>query len=109
MLIDPQGPVDLVLEQISSSETVVASSLHGLITADAYGIPCIWAAARYKFVGTGDFKYQDYQSSRAAGLNSPLAYEQIAALKPSDVSKLATTAGRPIAEWQNDLIKAFPF
>lgn len=38
-VIDVLSPVETVIEQISESKLVVSSSLHGLIMADAFGVP----------------------------------------------------------------------
>lgn len=56
-VIDPTRPWDAVIDAILSCEFVVASSLHGLIVADAFGVPC----APVRFSPTEhDFKYHDY-------------------------------------------------
>jgi len=56
-LIDPTQRWDLVIDEILSCETIVASSLHGLIVADAFGIP----SAQVRFSDAEpDFKYIDY-------------------------------------------------
>ncbi|MCZ8368421.1 MAG: polysaccharide pyruvyl transferase family protein [Porphyrobacter sp.] len=61
-VIDPTARWDTVIDAILSCEFVVASSLHGLIIADAFGVPCTQ-------VRLGplehDFKYEDYH--RGAG------------------------------------------
>lgn len=56
-VIDPTGRWDTVIDNILSCEFVVASSLHGLIVADAFGVPC----AHVRLSSTEpDFKYNDY-------------------------------------------------
>lgn len=56
-VIDPTQRWDAVIDEILSCEFVVASSLHGLIVADAFGVPC----AQVRFSSTEhDFKYSDY-------------------------------------------------
>ncbi len=50
--------IEGTIRQILSCRRIVTSSLHGLIIADAYGIPSAWVAS-----GTpkgGEFKYFDY-------------------------------------------------
>ncbi|MDD5406934.1 MAG: polysaccharide pyruvyl transferase family protein [Sulfurovaceae bacterium] len=51
-----------ILRQISSSEIVISSSLHGLICADSFGIPNIRLKTSQELKG-GDFKFNDYYSS----------------------------------------------
>lgn len=56
-IIDPFLPVRDFIDAICYSSTIISSSLHGLIVADAYGIPNAWL--KY-----GDeFKFRDYYST----------------------------------------------
>ena len=49
-----------VIDQIVQSKLIVSSSLHGVILADAYGVPSVW----YRGIGKEiDFKYKDYYAS----------------------------------------------
>jgi pyruvyltransferase len=59
--LDPESFVDELL----SCEVILSSSLHGLILADAYGIPNKWVFFSDKVTG-GYFKYQDYYSTTDA-------------------------------------------
>lgn len=62
--IDPTGrPEDVVL-QIAKCKRIITSSLHGVIVADAYGIPRrteLFPNAESEAEG-GDFKFRDYAS-----------------------------------------------
>ena len=49
-----------VITQIVSCKKVVTSSLHGIILAEAYGVPAVWYRGLMKEV---DFKYLDYYYS----------------------------------------------
>lgn len=51
-----------IINRICECETVVSSSLHGLIVSDAYGIPNMWIEANVHIHG-GKFKYLDYFSA----------------------------------------------
>lgn len=57
--IDITLPWKKVIEEIKSCEKIISSSLHGIICAEAYGIPAQWAKYSDKIIG-GQFKYQDY-------------------------------------------------
>ena len=59
LLIDIQGPINRVVDQINSCRMIASSSLHGIIASDAYGVPSSWIKFTDKIVG-GDFKYYDY-------------------------------------------------
>lgn len=61
-LIDPAQPPDQVIAEIARCKRVISSSLHGLIIADAYGIPRqaeLFPQAAHE---GGDFKFRDYAS-----------------------------------------------
>ena len=63
-IIDVLAPLEQVLGDIASCRRIVSSSLHGLVTADAFGIPSCYAV----FNGGRDvegegFKYADYASA----------------------------------------------
>lgn len=57
--IDIQADWQTVINEVLSCEKIIASSLHGIICAEAYGIPAQWAVYSDKIRG-GDLKYQDY-------------------------------------------------
>ena len=107
-LVDPIGPVKKVLSQIDGSELVVASSLHGLISADSFGIPCVWIKTALPLAGDATFKYLDYASSRGRPFNVPLDYAQLTGMSDAEITSLATVAGREMSAWQDELIRAFP-
>lgn len=61
-LIDPGLPPWQVVEEIAACETVLSQSLHGLIVADALGVPNVWVAPSSDMVGDR-FKFDDYFST----------------------------------------------
>jgi pyruvyltransferase len=58
-IIDIEADWKTVVEEILSCKKIVSSSLHGIICAEAYGIPAVWATYSEWIIG-GEMKYQDY-------------------------------------------------
>ena len=56
-----------IIQEILSCELIISSSLHGIVCAEAYGIPAIWAKYSNKIIG-GDFKFQDYFLGTGRGI-----------------------------------------
>lgn len=61
-IIDPGWPLPRYLEELRSCETILSSSLHGIIFAHSYGIPASWIRLSNRVVGDG-FKFRDYFKS----------------------------------------------
>ncbi len=63
-MIDVLAPVDEVNRDIASCRRILSSSLHGIVTADAFGIPSAYAVFEGgRSVEGGGFKYADYSSA----------------------------------------------
>jgi pyruvyltransferase len=57
--IDIQADWQTVVKEIKSCKKIISSSLHGIVIAEAYGIPAEWEVLSDKLIG-GEFKFQDY-------------------------------------------------
>jgi hypothetical protein len=63
-IINVLDPVDQVLAEIASCRRIASSSLHGLITADAFDIPnCQLVFSHGRELEGAGFKYEDYASA----------------------------------------------
>jgi hypothetical protein len=71
-----RGPT-AVLGEIAACDFVLSTSLHGLITADAFGIPAAWARREPDLWG-GRFKFLDYESAVTPGSTREIVLENAA-------------------------------
>ena len=61
-LISPLDPPTKVITRIAQCKRIISSSLHGIVVADAYGIPRQAELFPQASIEGGDFKYRDYAS-----------------------------------------------
>lgn len=108
-IVHPDAPPLDVISRIASAETVVSSSLHGLIVADALGKPAVWAQCANGLFGNSTFKFQDHARARQQAFNNPLPYSRLIELTSGQLSELMTSPKRNIDEWSEALIRSFPF
>lgn len=62
-VIHPSGDPLTVLKEIGACHRIVTSSLHGMIVADAFGIPRRVEYTPKMDKDGGDFKFRDYSAS----------------------------------------------
>ena len=74
-VIDVESGIEEFVQQVKSCHTILSSSLHGLICADAYGIPNVWIKISDRVIG-GDFKFRDYRLSIGAPDPVPVIIEE---------------------------------
>ncbi len=83
LLIDPRADAEEVCLKIASCAHVFASSLHGLIMADAYGVPNTWIEPK----GQSWLKYLDYAASIGrSDMIAPKSFTQAAGTKSTPIT-----------------------
>ena len=94
--LNPRGDVVERIRAIASAERVIASSLHGIVIAEAYGVPAVLVASAIE----RRFKYEDYYGGTGRSLPTVASDWR---------SALNTPAGIPIDDWDPQaLLQAFP-
>lgn len=106
--IDITGGIFDVVDQVASCDEILSSSLHGLVCAEAYGVPSRWVQVSDRPAGDG-FKYHDFYSSIGKRSDPPPTIESAA-----DWSRLAGTSEPPVASDRlekitRELLAACPF
>lgn len=61
-LIDVQRDLESVIDDIVNTSVCISTSLHGIIIAQAYGIPWIWLEIKDNNLKGDDFKFNDFFS-----------------------------------------------
>jgi pyruvyltransferase len=100
-VIDVSRPWREVVDAVTACDVVISSSLHGIIVAEAYGIPTAWLVATDRIIG-GRFKFWDYYLSCDREPPEPTTWSEglLAALNRAE-------PGRPpsgdalVAAWQD--------
>lgn len=78
-VIDVHQRAAAAIRRIAPARAVVTTSLHGLITADAYGIPAVWTMLDPP-LGGGDFKFRDYEAAVTPGRTRFRAFQDVGTL-----------------------------
>ena len=88
-----------VIKEILASSIVYTSSLHGIILAEAYGIPAVFFRGLSKTV---DFKYLDYYYSTGR-------HDVILSNSFEDALKVSPPPLPDLSKLQEDLLNSFPY
>lgn len=100
-LVNPKAAVEDVVAAITGAEVVVASSLHGIVIAEAFGLP----AVRVVSSSEPDFKYRDYYEGTGRELTEA-APDVETAMRWAEAGRLDRT---PLRHWDAEaLVRAFP-
>lgn len=111
-VINPGRPPWDVINDIVSCDEVFSCSLHGLILADAYGVPNHWVGWSHPRLASTDnaFKYQDYYSAfgerrepyRLSEVRGWKAADPVDALKLEQARTHLKEAATLLQRWQED-------
>jgi pyruvyltransferase len=95
-LLNPRAPLRTVLRTIADSRLVVGSSLHGIIVAEALGVP----ARAIRSPGEGQAKYADYLTATGRDADAEIA---------ETLDEALGRGGAPAPEWDPlPLLRSFP-
>ncbi len=102
-IIDVQKDMESVVDSISSSTVCVSTSLHGLIIAQAYGIPWVWPEVVDNNLAGNDFKFKDFFSTLD---KSQVSHVRVGMedIKDIDFKAIAEKATLPDKLYSEDLI-----
>ncbi len=105
-VIDPAGEPVEVVRRIARCAYVLSSSLHGLVVADACGVPSDWLEPWGQHAHAA-LKFHDYAASVGRALGAPLSVADI----PARINRPlphAIRGGAGITEAQHALRETFP-
>lgn len=103
-IIDVLGDLLYFVRMIKSCDVILSSSLHGLVCADAYGVPSVWMRLSNEITG-GSFKFRDYLLTTGRDPEEPIVIDESA--KPLVLAEQATPA--PYLPDLGKLILSCPF
>jgi hypothetical protein len=103
-IVDVRSDVRSVVEELAGAKAVVSSSLHGLIIAQAYGVPWVWLDVTDHKLGGGDFKFEDFFSCLDREKVSRVQIDKDE-LRTLDLAKLAESASLPVLHIDLSLLR----
>jgi pyruvyltransferase len=102
-MINVQSEWREVVERIAACRAILSSSLHGLIVAEAYGIPAVWIRAGDSVVGEG-FKFRDYYLATDREPPAPLGWNKALKAGPRHLTTPPQLNVDPLLRaWPEDL------
>lgn len=106
LIINVKEPVLDVIEKISQCEIVISTSLHGLIVADSFGIPNVWARTDNILLGD-DYKFKDYYS--VYDIDNPKFINLTKYYDLNTIKEIIDDYNRPhIEDIKNNIFTSFP-
>ncbi len=102
-IIDVQQDVEKVVKDIVSSAVCISTSLHGLIIAQAYGVPWVWLEICDNNLVGDEFKFLDFFSTieEKEVVHVKVSESEIGGMDFFEISKLAKL---PSSKYKSELI-----
>ena len=97
--LDTEILAQKVIDEITESNLVISSSLHGIIIAEAYGVPAIWL--HNNECSQDAFKFLDYYYSMGRKPIKASSIEEALLMKNDYVPDFS--------DLQHNLIESFPY
>lgn len=95
------GDAKRIIQEICESKIIISSALHGIIVAEAYGVPAVWL----KSPNLDEFKYLDWFLSTNRKESDIYS---ISSLEEFDRMKVLFPPTNKIKKMQHDLLNTFP-
>lgn len=102
-VIDVHRTAARTVREIAACEAIVTTSLHGLITADAFGIPAVWTTLEPSLSG-GTFKFEDYEAVVTPDASRYVPFDP--RMQLSELVELAEPAPSATVEKTSDALEA---
>lgn len=108
-VLDVGDPAEVFFAHMAACDAIASTSLHGLIFAEALGLPSLWLEASDRVLGAG-FKFADWFSTCKAPQTAPVHVERFAS--PSGIAahceprEAAIDAEALVAALRPDVVEA---
>ncbi|OTG96171.1 polysaccharide pyruvyl transferase family protein [Acinetobacter sp. ANC 3832] len=93
-LIKVGDPLLNVIDQIVNSDICISTSLHGLIVAQAYGVPWVWLTVAENKLEGDNFKFEDFFSTLHEQQEIANYHLELAEITEENVLKISSLARR---------------
>lgn len=108
-ILDVQEDPKAVVDQIAGAAVCISTSLHGLIVAQAYGVPYVWLHENANPLSGTNFKFDDFFTTLRER-PAECAVASLWGLTADDLVVIASQATLPkLAVSLDDLLAAFPW
>ena len=102
--------IENFIDELASCESIFSSSLHGVIVAQAYGIPAQWITVKDSPINDDqNFKFEDYFLGAGQEVQRPINIKLAAEdLKDLNLVTPAKINRKQLTETAGNLLKSFP-